>query len=455
MWGPYQIDPELYRRAIVRARLLQSGVIGYNSIDRPYRPKASDCIHALSGVDVDPGLLRTRSAHGDIASYIVLQHLCRWLIHPEVVHDWLLGPLGFNQYCIWRRSLANRPPALLPILPPYYDPDSQRTADLSGVEARRARRWRRRHGRRRLCSIWSPWPQKSLNPEVVFIAKENRHDRALALILVSALGQAGGSTTQPPAGSFLYQPAYTLEDDLYRPAEPYQAQAGDIFMCTDRLWFWKITFNMAWTGHPHHSGIVFAQPDGKLAILEAGPHDTTYIEANEWCPHLGTYEPEGPVWVRRRRSPLTPEQSAALTDFAERQVGKRFAWVRLAGQLTPLRSRGPLRTRFMGGPHGERDSYFCCELLMESLVAAGLVDPATARPSATYPKDVFFDRSYNLYINRHLNLSRDWYPPARWTSQPIELLAEQSQVSAGAPQPWQQVHALPPPHAVQAERSRP
>src|SRR5205085_10554650 len=113
------------------------------------------------------------------------------------------------------------------------------------------------------------------------------------------------------------------------------------------------------------------------------------------------------------------EQRAKLTAWAERQDKRWFAGLRLCGQLTPFRCRGPIRTQFVGGPHGERRSYFCCELLMESCVAAGLVDPVTTRPAAMYPSDVFFDQSPNPHINRHLNLSNDWYPPARWVSAPI------------------------------------
>src|SRR5262249_2359710 len=82
---------------------------------------------------------------------------------------------------------------------------------------------------------------------------------------------------------------------------------------------------------------------------------------------------------RQRRVPLTPEQSARLTAWALAQNGKRFAVVRVGAQLTPLRSRGPLRTSFAGGPHGERRTYFCSELVGESCVAAGLGDPAGAR----------------------------------------------------------------------------
>jgi hypothetical protein len=90
--------------------------------------------------------------------------------------------------------------------------------------------------------------------------------------------------------------------------------------------------------------------------------------------------------------------------------------VRLGAQLTPFRSRGPLRTFFVGGPHGARCNFFCSELVMESCVAAGLVDPARSRPAATYPRDLFLDHSRNLFLNRHLDLLPCWLPPARWAS---------------------------------------
>jgi hypothetical protein len=219
------------------------------------------------------------------------------------------------------------------------------------------------------------------------------------------------------AGSYLCQPAYCIDDVFRAPLEAYIPQPGDIILCTDRKCFWQVTFNLACTGHPHHSSIVIQRPDGSLAVLEAGPHDRTHIEITDWYEHLSSYEIEGPVWVRRRRTPLTPEQSARLTEFAYRQQGKRFALVRLGAQLTPFRSRGPLRTYFMGGPHGpDRWSYFCSETVLEACVYAGLLDPKTTRPCATYPRDMFYDDSWNLFLKKHFSLAPGWYPPARWTS---------------------------------------
>jgi hypothetical protein len=198
-------------------------------------------------------------------------------------------------------------------------------------------------------------------------------------------------------------------------------QPGDIILTSDSSWFWSITFSLAITGPPHHACLVIAMPDGRLGMLEAGPHDRPYIAVLDLLSNLHRYEQEERVWVRRRRTPLTAEQSAKLAAFALAQEGKPFAVYRLALQITPFRNRGLVRTWFVGQPQGERGSYFCSELVMESLVAAGLIDAATARPSATFPRDIFFDRSLDPYLNKHLNLSSDWYPPARWSSAPEKL----------------------------------
>jgi hypothetical protein len=72
----------------------------------------------------------------------------------------------------------------------------------------------------------------------------------------------------------------------------------------------------------------------------------------------------------------------------------------------------------VGGPHGNRRSYFCSELVTEACVAAGIMDPATTRPAATYPSDLFFDCSLNPFLDKNLKLAPDWDPPARWTYRP-------------------------------------
>lgn len=233
-------------------------------------------------------------------------------------------------------------------------------------------------------------------------------------ILAFALLATGGGKGQ--AGSYLYQPRYVIDHDLVGPATPYEPQPGDIMLSTDGSIFWIVMHNLAGTSHPTHSGILFRRSDGTMAVLEGGPHDTLRCRALDAVPHLKSYEEEGRVWIRRRAVPLTPEQSGRLTQWAEAQDGKLFALQRLAFQLTPFRPRG-LFTQYYGKPCGhKRNTFFCSELVMESCCAAGIVCTETARPSATYPRDLFFDSSVNRFINTHLKLAPDWDPPARWVS---------------------------------------
>lgn len=230
-----------------------------------------------------------------------------------------------------------------------------------------------------------------------------------------------GSGSPEPPGSFLWQPTYELDFCLRGPTRPYAPQPGDIVLSTDTSQFWIMMHHLAGTSHPTHSMIVFALPDGKMGILEGGPHDTMKCRILDALPHMYSYEREGRIWVRRRAVPLTPEQSCRLTEFALAADMRQFAIGRLAEQLTPFRTRGPIKTAFVGKPHGlDRESYFCSELVTEACVYAGLLDANTTRPSATYPRDLFMDHSLNPYINKHLKLYPCWDPPARWTSFPSE-----------------------------------
>lgn len=262
---------------------------------------------------------------------------------------------------------------------------------------------------------------KSIMGEVIEKLRTFTKGPMMRAVVLSLLLTAPPMTIGPEPcgiGSFLYQPAYCMKDVLYCPAVAYLPQPGDIMLATDDSRFWALTHNLALAFQPHNSAIVVARPDGSLALLEAGPNDTLWCETLPLLPHLKEYEDKGPVWIRKRRTPLTPEQCACLTDFAMRQEGKRFALIRLGGQLTPLRSRGPIRTWVLGKPNGDRRSYFCSELVTEACVAAGLVNPRTARPAATYPRDLFYDKSLNPYLRLHFDLSGCWEPPARWTSCP-------------------------------------
>ncbi len=234
----------------------------------------------------------------------------------------------------------------------------------------------------------------------------------LGLIVLAALSLGN----MPP--SYLYQPAYVIDHYLRLPAQPYVPQPGDLFFAVTESCIMRFGHHLAGAADPHHSGIVFARPDGTLAILEAGPFNKVYVSGWEVMEHLYAYERTERVWIRRRKTPLTPDQSARLTAFCLAQVGKKFATMRVLGQLTPFRSRGYCWTEYRGEVRGDRERWFCAELVVEALVAACLLDAKTARPSATYPRDLFYDASPDPWLNAHLNLSDGWYPPAQWTSTP-------------------------------------
>jgi hypothetical protein len=244
-------------------------------------------------------------------------------------------------------------------------------------------------------------------------------------LLVAALFLAPQSNT---AESYLYQPAFCIDHTLRGPARPYHPQPGDIFLATDHLFWAKISHRFGITGAPQHSGIVVTKRDGQLALLEAGPFNTLHVRVHDLIPALTKYAETDRVWIRPRRVPLTAEQNCRLTAFAEAVDGRRFAVARLLWQGTPFRPRSPLKIHHLAKPRavdfvpgcedeGLKRSYFCSELVTEALVAARLIDSHTARPAATYPRDLFFGRSINRYIDEHLHLC-EWEAPARWTRCP-------------------------------------
>jgi hypothetical protein len=97
MWGPYKIGQELYDRAIKQESRLKTGRVLYKAMDRAYRPGiASNCIHAVSDLDPDRGLLDAGQLCGDAASRRVVQHLNHWIIGRGQSHSWVAGRLGLK-----------------------------------------------------------------------------------------------------------------------------------------------------------------------------------------------------------------------------------------------------------------------------------------------------------------------------------------------------------------------
>jgi len=221
-----------------------------------------------------------------------------------------------------------------------------------------------------------------------------------------------GEPSQPPCFGCLNQPAYSIDKKPRLPMTLYDPQPGDVLLYSDANIFWGLMYAIAFTSAPGHTGLVVRQDDGSLGVLEAGYNDKPWVRVVPLAERLHQYP--GTIWVRQRKTPLTEEQSRIISCFAAEIDGRRYGVIRLILQMTPIRNRGPLRTCWLGKPAGLRSTYICSEATMEALVLAGAIDGATARPSATYPRDLFFDRAANLYVNRHRPLEADWHMPALW-----------------------------------------
>ena len=102
-WGPYQIRPELYEKALQQIKLLKSGRVAYKAIDGNGRPNVLNCIHAVSDIDADRGQLRTGTSFGAEASALVVEHLTPWIIKPEKKHAWINDKLGLKKGAIKQR----------------------------------------------------------------------------------------------------------------------------------------------------------------------------------------------------------------------------------------------------------------------------------------------------------------------------------------------------------------
>ena len=189
---------------------------------------------------------------------------------------------------------------------------------------------------------------------------------------------------------------------------PYLPRAGDLVFFDDRSPVWLPLFALAGTGPPLHMGIVVKKADGKFAILEAGPDDTIWVALLDLGPRLKQFHndfPAGSIAIRRCKTSLTRDKSAALTKFAEAQKGKRYAVLRLLSQGTKFRVRGPLEP-LLAGTELDRSSWTCAELAVAAGTVVELFDPKQVKANVAYPRD--------LVNNRQHDLSVIWEDAARW-----------------------------------------
>lgn len=249
----------------------------------------------------------------------------------------------------------------------------------------------------------------------------------LGIITLAGLAAGSPPATPPPAAaqqSFLFAPvpARAVRD---WPAEPYVPRAGDLVLFDDGNKLAHMLYRFSGSGGPLHAAIIFRRPDGRPALLEAGPNLNPKVFVLDVEPRLHSYD--GTVLVRRLKEPLTPEQSAHLTQFALAQEGKSYSLVRLALQVTPFRCRGPVRTYLFGRTALDRRSWICGELTGAAATAAGVLNNKKYFANAMYPRDFAYDEAYDL--------SPYYGPPALWYPRPqLEMIGDSIRLIDGRAQ---------------------
>lgn len=97
MWGPYPIKKDLYDMAAQQAEKLASGKIGYIALDAKVRGKeGTNCIHAVSDIDLTRPLLDTGTKFGKEASEMVLTHFDPYILPSRASNRWLVDQIGLN-----------------------------------------------------------------------------------------------------------------------------------------------------------------------------------------------------------------------------------------------------------------------------------------------------------------------------------------------------------------------
>lgn len=224
----------------------------------------------------------------------------------------------------------------------------------------------------------------------------------VALTLAACLALA----PVPHTGQEAHTVGYLWGADKTCPV-PYAPQEGDILLTTSRDKLYALVWSIAGTDHPYHSTIFVRRTTGELESLEVGGGSSVSVTLRgvvERLTHLMQEyaSKEAAAWVRRRKTPLTPEQSARLTAFAEAQFGKRFTptpeFLRLAFQ----------RGRLYRSGDPAQDEWFCSELLLGAIEQADLLPGGVIpNPGRQTPRELFHDR--------RIDLKPAWEPPLRWT----------------------------------------
>jgi hypothetical protein len=106
LWGPYEIDRQVFTRALDQIAQLESGRVQYKAVDSFYPcSRVCNCIHAVSQI-VDKKRIHIASpGWGETASYYVTLRLLPYVCNPCERHVWVARSLGLDRYPIVYREL--------------------------------------------------------------------------------------------------------------------------------------------------------------------------------------------------------------------------------------------------------------------------------------------------------------------------------------------------------------
>jgi hypothetical protein len=217
---------------------------------------------------------------------------------------------------------------------------------------------------------------------------------ATALALLVAFSAPGQAAAQNAPYGWLVRSESDENDNRRVIAKPYEPIVGDILFFDDLSPFWERLYSLAGTGPPFHAGIVMKRRNGSLAALESGPDDTLHVYILELGSRLSDFK--GVIQVRRNKVPVTPEKDQELTDFAYRQVGKKYAVWRLLLQGTPFRHRGGMKEQYLATTYMDRRRWLCAEIVVTGATMLGIFDPAVVKGTVTYPLDIVSDNKFDL-----------------------------------------------------------
>ena len=187
---------------------------------------------------------------------------------------------------------------------------------------------------------------------------------------------------------------------------PYVPREGDIiFTSSISLRMTSAYVLLGRVGLPHHVLMVVRRGDGQLVAFEVGAGADKQVKFRPLCPRLAKHKsmyPGSVVAVRQIKRPLSAEESARLTCFAESQLGKAFFEPReFVPYLLPGRPAPPTRLA--------QTTWCCSELVAQALQSAGLM-VGGPNPRDLSPEDLYHDDTCNL--------SPLWNAPLDWTPQP-------------------------------------